>query len=155
MDNSVLNPARRAWYTNFLNSAGQPSQRRMVRFGLFEFDPASGELRKRGVKRRLSHQASQLLAVLLWNAGEVVARDELEKVLWPDGTVVDFETAINKSVSQLRAALGDSIRAPRFIETISKRGYRLIASVDDGHAKPAHGATIDSVLVLPFENLTG
>ena len=142
-------------YTGLLNGSVQPNQNHIVRFGPFEFDPASGELLRQGVKRKLRHQASRLLAVLVSNAGDIVTRKQLETALWPDGTVVDFETAINKSVSQLRAALGDNTRAPRFIETIPKRGYRLIGSQARAGEMPVQGAAIKSVLVLPFENLTG
>jgi len=141
--------------TGFLNCSVQPNQNRIVRFGPFEFDPVSGELLRQGVKRKLRHQASRLLAVLLSNAGEIVTRDQMETVLWPDGTVVDFETAINKSVCQLRAALGDNTRAPKFIETIPKRGYRLIGSHARAGEMSVQSAAIKSVLVLPFENLTG
>src|ERR1051325_3332865 len=122
-------------------------------FGVFELDILTGELRKRGVKLRLSDQAYRILHALLNSRGEVVTRNQLKNTLWPNRTFVDSDSAINKSVSQIRTVLGDSGSNPRFIETLSKRGYRFIAPVS---GSPAGIASIDSAIaVLPFENLTG
>jgi DNA-binding winged helix-turn-helix (wHTH) protein len=79
-----------------------------IRFGLFELDTRSGELRKRGVKLKLSDQTYSILRALLNFPGEVVTRDQLIQAVWPDRTFVDFDSAINKSVSQIRRILGDS-----------------------------------------------
>ena len=104
----------------------------IVRFGVFEIDAESGELRKRGLRLRLRDQPLRLLLALAENAGRVVTREQLRHQLWPDGTFVDFDRAINKAVSELRGALGDDPSSPRFIETLSKRGYRFLAAVEHG-----------------------
>ena len=106
----------------------------VVRFDLFEVDLRSGELRKAGSKIRLRNQSLQILALLLEHPGEVVTRAELEKRLWPDGVVVDFEHSINSAVKRLRKALGDDAEHPRYIETLPQHGYRFIAAVDSGVA---------------------
>jgi DNA-binding winged helix-turn-helix (wHTH) protein len=124
-----------------------------IRFGLFELDTRTGELRNRGVRLKLGGQAYCILRALLNSPGEVVTRDHLKETVWPDRTFVDFDSAINKSVSQIRTILGDSGPNPRFIETLSGRGYRFIAPVVGGPADEARGAL--SIAVLPFENLTG
>ena len=103
----------------------------VLRFGLFEIDRDSGELRKRGLRVRLRDQPFRLLLALVDNAGRVVTREQLRCELWPEGTFVDFNRAINKAVSELRGVLGDSADNPRFVETLSKRGYRFIGSVEN------------------------
>jgi Tol biopolymer transport system component/DNA-binding winged helix-turn-helix (wHTH) protein len=102
----------------------------MTRFGLFEVDRESGELRKRGTRVKLQDQPFRILTLLLDRRGEVVTREELRSTLWPDGTYVDFEHSLNAAVAKLRQALGDSSESPRFIETIARRGYRFIAPVE-------------------------
>jgi DNA-binding winged helix-turn-helix (wHTH) protein len=92
------------------------------------FDAASGELTSAGTVTRLPPQVAALLVVLLENAGAVVTRSELQTRLWPD-TTVEFDEGINFCVRQLRLALGDDSSAPRFIETLPKRGYRFLAPV--------------------------
>jgi DNA-binding winged helix-turn-helix (wHTH) protein/Tol biopolymer transport system component len=106
---------------------------RPMRFGVFEVDLHTGELRKQGLKVRLRDQPFQILLLLLAHPGEVVSRDELQRQLWPADTFVDFDRGLNKAVNHLRDALGDSAESPRFIETLPKRGYRFIAPVDAGH----------------------
>src|SRR5258708_6821384 len=106
----------------------------LIRFGVFEADLQSGELRKQGSKVKLREQPFQVLAALLEHPGEVVTRDELQAKLWPADTFVDFDRGLNKAVTHLRDALGDSADSPRFIETLPKRGYRFIAPVDASHA---------------------
>ena len=101
-----------------------------IRFGLFEADLASGELRKRGRKVPLQDQPFQVLALLLRHAGEIVAREELQHALWPAETFVEFEQGLNTAVKRLRLALGDSADNPRFIETLPRKGYRFIAPVE-------------------------
>jgi DNA-binding winged helix-turn-helix (wHTH) protein len=100
------------------------------RFGVFEVDPDSGELRKRGFRIRLREQPVRLLLTLIDQAGHVVTREQLRRRLWPEGTFVDFDRAINKAASELRGALGDSASSPRFVETLSKRGYRFICPLE-------------------------
>jgi len=106
---------------------------RPIRFGVFEVDLHTGELRKQGLKIKLRDQPFQILLLLLAHPGEVVSRDELHKQLWPADTFVDFDRGLNKAVNHLRDALGDSAESPRFIETLPKRGYRFIAPIDAGH----------------------
>src|SRR6478672_8323484 len=102
----------------------------VIRFGVFEVDRQSGELRKQGVRVRLRDQAFQVLLLLLERSREVVTREELQRRLWPADTFVDFDRGLNKAVNRLRDALGDSADSPRFIETLPKRGYRFIAPVE-------------------------
>ena len=108
-----------------------PSQQpaRRFRFGVFEADTASGELRKSGVRLRLQDQPFQVLIVMLERRGEVVTREELRQKLWPDGTFVDFDHSLNSIVNKLREVLGDSAGSPRFIETLARRGYRFLVPV--------------------------
>lgn len=100
-----------------------------VRFGLFELDLRSGELRKAGLKIRLQEQPLQVLAMLLERPGEVVTREDLQQRLWSGDTFVDFENSLNKDINKIREALGDSAENPRFVETLPRRGYRFIAPV--------------------------
>jgi len=100
-----------------------------LRFGAFEFDSATRELRRDGVQVRLQAQPAQVLAVLLAHAGEVVTREELRQAVWGAGTFVDFERGLNFCVAQIRSALGDSADSPRFVRTLPKRGYQFIAPV--------------------------
>jgi DNA-binding winged helix-turn-helix (wHTH) protein/TolB-like protein len=101
-----------------------------VRFGVFDFDLASRELRRDGVAVRLQAQPAQALAVLLAHAGEVVTRDTLRQEIWGAETFVDFDRNINFCIAQIRTALGDSADSPRFVRTLPKRGYQFIAPVD-------------------------
>jgi len=103
--------------------------RHIFRFGVFELDTQSGELRRHGLKIRLPDQSFQILRALLTRPGEVVAREELRQVLWTAETFVDFEVGLNSAVHKLREALDDSAENPRFIETVPRRGYRFIAPV--------------------------
>ncbi len=100
-----------------------------VRFGAFEVDLYSGELRKNGVRIKLQEQPLQLLALLLESPGEVVTREDLQRKLWSTDTFVDFEHSLNAAVKRLREALCDSADNPRFIETLPRHGYRFIAPV--------------------------
>jgi cholera toxin transcriptional activator len=102
---------------------------KIARFGVFELDLDAGELRKSGVKLRLQEQPFQVLALLLERAGDVTTREELRQKLWPADTFVDFDHGLNTAVNKLREALGDSASAPRYIETLARRGYRFIAPV--------------------------
>jgi len=126
--------------------AATPSTPRLVRFGIFEADLSAGELRKGGSKIRLQEQPLQILAMLLERPGQIVTREELRSRLWPGDTFVDFEHGVNSGIARLRDALGDSADSPRYIETLPRRGYRLIASVENptevvkASAAPANGA---------------
>ena len=104
----------------------------LVRFGAFELDLRSGELRNKGLKIKLQDQPLQVLAMLLARPGEVVTREELQKALWLADTFVDFDQGLNKAINKVREALSDSAVNPRFVETLPRRGYRFIASVDTG-----------------------
>jgi TolB-like protein/DNA-binding winged helix-turn-helix (wHTH) protein len=103
---------------------------RSVRFGVFEVDLRSGELRKKGAKVGLQGQPFLLLITLLKQQGEVVSREELRRTLWPEDTFVDFDHGLGTAVKKLREVLGDSASNPRFVETIPRRGYRFIAPVE-------------------------
>src|SRR6266481_5318852 len=101
----------------------------ILRFGTFEVDVRSGELRKQGVRVKLQEQPFHVLTVLLQRPGEVVTREELRNQNWPADTFVDFDNSLNTAINKLREALGDSADNPRFIETLPRRGYRFIAPV--------------------------
>jgi TolB-like protein/DNA-binding winged helix-turn-helix (wHTH) protein/Tfp pilus assembly protein PilF len=103
---------------------------RKVRFGVFEADMEAGELRKHGLRLKLSEQPFQILAMLVARPGEVVSREVLRERLWPSDTFVDFDHGLNNAVMRLREVLGDSSDHPRFIETLPRRGYRFIAPVE-------------------------
>ena len=103
---------------------------RLVRFGIFEVDLQAGELRKGGVKLKLTGQPFQVLAILLERPGQVVSREELQKRLWPD-TFVDVDHNLNTAINKIREVLGDCAESPRFVETFPRRGYRFIAPVED------------------------
>jgi DNA-binding winged helix-turn-helix (wHTH) protein len=107
---------------------------RLLRFGVFELDPAAGELRKNGRRIRLQEQPFQVLVALLENAGKVVTREDLRQKIWPVDTFVDFDHSLNTAVNKIRESLGDSASSPRFIETLARRGYRFIAPVDGERA---------------------
>jgi DNA-binding winged helix-turn-helix (wHTH) protein len=98
----------------------------VVRFGVFEVDLRAGELRKNGSKLKLAGQPFQVLAILLERPGELVTREELQKRLWPD-TFVDVDHNLNTAINRIREVLGDSAENPRFVETLSRRGYRFVA----------------------------
>lgn len=122
------------------------SRPRRLRFGAFELDARAGELWNAGVRVPLQDQPLKLLERLLDRPGEVVTRDDLRGCLWPGDTFVDFEQGVNAAVKRLREALGDSAEAPRFVQTLPRRGYRFIASVetDDANGAPAGGADAHS-----------
>lgn len=100
-----------------------------MRFGIFEFHPASGKLYRAGIEVRLQAQPAQVLALLLKRADQVVTRAELKEAVWGSETYVDFDKGLNFCIAQVRAALGDSADAPLYIRTIPKQGYQFIAPV--------------------------
>src|SRR5439155_9541322 len=120
----------------------------IIRFGTFELDVRAGELRKQGVKIKLQEQPCRILEMLLANPGELVTREELRSRLWPSHTFVDFDHSLNKAINKLREALGDSADSPRFVETLAKRGYRMISAPGKAPGR------IESLAVLPLEDLS-
>jgi Tol biopolymer transport system component/DNA-binding winged helix-turn-helix (wHTH) protein len=109
------------------------------RFGLFEADAESGELRKSGIRVRLQAQPFRVLVCLLERPGEVVTREEIQQRLWGSDTIVDFDHSLGTAINKLREALGDSAENPRFIETLARRGYRFLAPVTVVAEGPGHG----------------
>jgi DNA-binding winged helix-turn-helix (wHTH) protein/TolB-like protein len=109
---------------------------RRTRFGAFEFDTATGELRREGREVRLQSQPAQVLRLLVEHAGEVVTRDTLRAAIWGDDTFVDFDKGLNFAIGQVRAALGDSAEAPTYVRTFPKRGYQFIAPVEEAAPAP-------------------
>jgi Tol biopolymer transport system component/DNA-binding winged helix-turn-helix (wHTH) protein len=108
-----------------------------LRFGPFDFSPDTLELRRDGRPIRIQEQPSRVLAMLLAARGSIVTRDELRDRLWPPDTFVDFDNGLNTAVNKLRIALGDRAQAPRYIETVGRRGYRMIAPVEAVPESPA------------------
>ncbi len=124
-----------------------------LHFGLFEFNPVSGELRKRGLRVKLTPQATALLSLLLEPPVRMRTRKEIQQRLWPDNTFGDFEHGLNKVVHSLREALGESATNPRFIETIAAKGYRFLAPFVEQSAvaaDPRSFTRVGSVAVLPI-----
>ena len=124
------------------------------RFGVFEVDLRAGELRKRGLRIKLQEKPLQVLAALLAQPGKVVSREELRRSLWAGDTFVDFDHSINIAIAKLRQALGDSVTNPRYIETLSRHGYRFIAPVEN-RPRVSAPAGKTMMVVLPFENISG
>src|SRR5271167_3648036 len=133
-----------------------------VRFGVFELDLKSGELRSGDQKTLLTEQPLQILRMLTEREGELVAREEIRKTFWPNDTIVEFDHSINAAIGKLRKALGDSAEEPRYIETMARRGYRLLVRVEwvaAGDEGPANqessggqvsGSGEDAVASLPL-----
>src|ERR1022692_656486 len=123
-----------------------------VSFGVFEVDRQARELRKHGVRIRLEDQPFEILTALLEKPGDIVTRGELRARLWPEGTFVDFDKGLTKAVNKIRTALDDSPTNPRFIETLSRRGYRFIAPVldEEPHALATDGEA--PAQVVPGKN---
>jgi len=107
----------------------EPAAVARYRFGTFEADAATGELRRQGIRVKLNAQPFQVLLMLLEQPGDLLTRDEIARRLWSDGTFVDYEHGVNSAVNRIREALGDAAGNPRFIETLARRGYRFIAPV--------------------------
>jgi TolB-like protein/tetratricopeptide (TPR) repeat protein len=125
---------------------GEQSQESVIRFGPFELDAASWELRRLDRRIKIRPQACKVLALLVNRSGQVVSRDELCQHVWAKDTFVDFEHSLNFCVRQIRKALGESAGSPRYLETIPRRGYRFTAvATHDFH----------SLAILPFENVSG
>jgi cholera toxin transcriptional activator len=123
----------------------QPARR--YRFGVFEADSTTGELRRKGVRIKLHSQPFQVLVMLLERPGELLTREEISRELWPDGTFVDYEHGVNSAVNRLRDALGDKANSSRFIETLARRGYRFVAPVE---RITLNGAALPVASTLPL-----
>jgi Tol biopolymer transport system component/DNA-binding winged helix-turn-helix (wHTH) protein len=128
------------------------SAKKMVRFGLFEVDFASQELRKSGIKIKIQDQPFQILALLLERPGQIVTREEIQKRLWAGDTLVDFDLGLNSAVKKLRQALGDESDNPRFVETLYRRGYRFLSPVQ---GDVSIDAPITAVPPKPFGGADG
>lgn len=126
----------------------------LLRFDQFQLDVTTGELRKSGAPVKLPPQPARVLVLLARNAGRLVTREDIQREVWRTDTFVDFEQGLNYCLKEIRAALGDDARAPKFIETLPKRGYRFLASIDRA-AAPAVASAKIGIAVLPFENLSG
>jgi DNA-binding winged helix-turn-helix (wHTH) protein len=129
-------------------------QLRLIRFGLFEVDLRTRELRKNGVQIKLQQQPFQVLVTLLQHAGDVVTREELRRELWPTDTFVDFEHGLNAAIKRLRDALGDSAENSIFVETLARRGYRFNAPVDGRAAPPAAQLRTSLARAMPARRRT-
>src|SRR5215470_9544745 len=125
----------------------------VLRFGAFEVDVTSRELRKHGVRISLEGKPFEILIALLENPGRVVTRKILRQKLWPDSHV-RFEQSLNTAVNKLRGSLGDSPSTPRYVETLPRLGYRFIAPVEKLH-KPREANSKTMLAVLPLDNLSG
>src|SRR3954462_2935755 len=128
----------------------------LFRFGPFELDLRTGELRKRGVRLPLQDQPLRILTALLEQPGDIVTREDLCRRLWTQGTFVDFEHSLNAAVRRLRLTLGDTAETPRFIETVHRRGYRFLSwstsAAIDRLPSPAASARL---AVMPFVSFNG
>jgi Tol biopolymer transport system component/DNA-binding winged helix-turn-helix (wHTH) protein len=112
--------------------SGTTPNAKVLQFGVFEVHLQTGELRKSGLRIKLQEQPFQILALLLERPGEVITREELRQRLWPSDTFVDFDHSLNSAIKKLRQALGDDSDNPRFVETLPRRGYRIIVPVKGG-----------------------
>jgi cholera toxin transcriptional activator len=129
---------------------------RRYRFGVFEADTVSGELRRQGIRVKLNAQPFQVLCMLLRRPGELVTREEISRELWPDGMFVDFEHGVNSAINRIRDALGDTAASPRYVETLARRGYRFVAPVEplDAHPGAANLATPSAAQESAVDNST-
>jgi DNA-binding winged helix-turn-helix (wHTH) protein len=123
----------------------------VFRFGDFELDGRSGELRKNAELVKLSPQPVKLLALLVRHSGEVVTREEIRRQIWSDGTFVDFDQGLNFCIRQIREALGDEANSPRYVETLPRRGYRFLIPVESPPVAALSG--VPRLIVLPFKML--
>src|SRR5260370_1098064 len=127
------------------------AQRQIVIFGPFTLDLKAGELHRDGHAILLQEQPFLVLKMLLERPGHVVTREEMRRTLWPNDTVVEFDQSINAAIKKLRLALQDSAEEPRYVETVARRGYRLIVPVD--WLEPVHGDAQEKGVERPVEPL--
>ena len=125
-----------------------------MRFGTYEVDLRLGELRKNGIRVKLTGQPFQILVILLEHPGDLVTREQLQRRLWPSDTFVDFDRGLNAAINRVREALGDSAENPRFVETLPRRGYRFIAPLIDSRPISATLPAAESN-VSPAQTITG
>ena len=119
-----------------------PTAPNPLRFGIFELDSESGQLRREGRVVRLSPQPFKLLEMLTSKQGRLVTREDIRKALWPEDTFIDFEQGVNFAIKQVREALNDNPDNPLYIQTVPKRGYRFIAPIEGvGPAAPLKAHT--------------
>src|SRR5438270_5266400 len=123
----------------------------ILRFEAFELDSASGELRRQGDRVKLPPQPFRVLELLVRRSGEVVTRSDIRERVWCDDTFVDFEQGLNFCIRQIREALGDTAGAPKFIETLPRRGYRFLIPVEA--STPVQAKSVTRLIVLPFRIL--
>ena len=129
------------------------SKVQVVRFGIYELDLRLGELRKNGIRVKLSGQPFQILVILLEHPGDLITREQLQQRLWPSDTFVDFDRGLNAAINRVREALGDSAENPRFVETLPRRGYRFIAPLLNSTPPEAVAASAESN-VNPAQTVT-
>lgn len=125
------------------------SEAHTYRFGVFEANAETGELRRQGMRVKINGQPFQILVMLLEKRGELVTREEIQKALWPDGTFVDFDHGLNSAINRIREALGDSAANPRYVETLARRGYRFLAPVELAHAATVSNDSSDARVSVP------
>lgn len=123
----------------------------LIRFGVFELSAGSGELRKNGIRLKLGEQPLRILLYLTARPGEIVTREELQKLLWGEGTLVDSEHGLNAAINKLRETLNDSASAPRYVETVPRRGYRFVAEV----VRPAAPNPVEAAAPSPSTSVGG
>ena len=140
---------------------------RVLKFGVFEVNLDAGELRKSGMRQKLTGQPFEVLKLLLERPQEIVTREEMQRRIWSPDTFIDYDLALKKAINRIREVLGDSADNPRFIETVPRRGYRFICPVDllkrfRTDTEPSacgweneRSTSIDSLAVLPFVNASG
>jgi cholera toxin transcriptional activator len=139
-----------AFESSTLARMTDPQPARRYRFGTFEAETATGELRRQGLRIRLSAQPFQVLLMLLDRPGELLTREDISRELWPEGTFVDYEHGVNSAVNRIREALSDTASSPRFVETLARRGYRFVAPVEcvgatEVAAEPVPAASVASL----------
>src|SRR5579863_8561439 len=126
--------------------------RSLIRFGEYELDLQAGFLRKSGIRIRCQEQPLQVLAALVERPGQLVTREELRRRVWPQDTFVDFDQALNTAIKKIRVALNDEADAPRYIETVPRRGYRFVAPVEHPIEQDGAPPSIPSQAVHPKRN---
>lgn len=123
----------------------------LLRFDTFELDPAAGELRRNGERVKLPPQPFRVLELLVRRSGQILTREEIRERIWRDDTFVDFEQGLNFCIRQIREAVGDTAAAPRFIETLPRRGYRFLIPLETPN--PIEFKSLTRLIVLPFRML--
>jgi DNA-binding winged helix-turn-helix (wHTH) protein len=123
----------------------------ILRFETFELDTGAGELRRNGDRIKLPPQPLKVLELLARRSGEILTRDEIRESIWKNDTFVDFEQGLNFCIRQIREAVGDTASAPRFVETLPRRGYRFLMPV--ANSVPAAPKPVTRLIVLPFRML--